>query len=76
MGGGLGGKRYVEILRLFCAVGIIPTHIDHQSLNSMVCSFCRANAINHCGPVRKLTTQLLSTYNAINQLFHLRKKSG
>jgi len=36
----------------------------------------KANAINHCGPVRKLTTQLLSTYNAINQLFHLRKKSG
>jgi len=32
--------------------------------------------INHCSPVRKLTTQLLSTYNAINQLFHLRNKSG
>jgi len=32
--------------------------------------------VNHCSPVRKLTTQLLSTYNAINQLFHQRKKSG
>jgi len=32
--------------------------------------------VNHNSPVRKLTTQLLSTYNAINQLFHLRKRSG